>query len=398
MSDIKNYLDLLLYRDKIVKFYYSIYDDYKVLTPFSLDAKDDITLDFVNCTICGAKYNISNNKVGKNYILSQPCLRNNHIDALKDKNSKTNYMGYFTMLGGFCYINNKDDWVQKFNEIVLKQFSFFRTLYKGNSIQLTIPIQYKDYLPLAQKTKEVLLNDNCEIIYSLEDEKNLKWKYGIENVQGYGIRWEIKNSNRKFVNCGNDIVLFKNKKAIGIDFGSGLETLVSVLTNEDHLLYSNVVCSDLIKNFCNGNQNNEKLIDSLTSLLCIEYYKKYYSFRIKYLKYMYIKIISAISIINNISDDKMILLINDICKNIGIERDKKVDLIADSIKNQKQYLYDISFSKKIDKLVNMYENFKSNYSLRGYTKNISYIEMEALKLIRKEEKKNEKTKKIEKRG
>ena len=253
-------------------------------------------------------------------------------------------------------------------------------------------------MPLTQKTKEVLLNDNCEIIYSLEDEKNLKWKYGIENVQGYGTRWEIKNSKSKFVNCGNDIVLFRNKKAIGIDFGSGLETIVSVLTNKEHLLYSNVVCSDLIKKFCNDNQNNEKFIDSLTSLLCIEYYKEYYSFRIKYLKYMYIKIISAISIINNISDDKILLLINDICKNIGIERDKKVDLIADSIKNQKQYLYDISFSKKIDKLVNMYEKFKSNYSLRGYTKNISYIEMEALKLIRKEAKKNEKTKKIEKRG
>ena len=97
MKDIKNYLDLLFCRNKIIESYYSVYNDYKVLIPFCLDSKDDITLDFVNCTICGAKKNISNNIVGENYILSQPCLRNNHISALKDKGDGTNYMGYFTM-------------------------------------------------------------------------------------------------------------------------------------------------------------------------------------------------------------------------------------------------------------------------------------------------------------
>lgn len=397
MNDIKNYLDLLFYRNKIIECYYSIYSDYKILTPFSLDSKEDITLDFVNCTICGAKDNISNNKVGENYILSQPCLRNNHIDALKDKNNKTNYMGYFTMLGGFCYVNDKDNWIQKFNEIILKQFTFFRTIYKDNFIKLTLPMQYKGYLPLTEKTKEKLLNNKCQILYSDIDEENLKWKYGIEDVQGYGTRWEIAGLKKSFVNCGNDIVLFKNNKAIGIDFGSGLETLVSVLNGEEHLLYSNIVCSDLIKKFCKRNQNNEKLIDCLTSLLCIEHYKEYYNFRIKYLKYMYIKIISAICIINNISEEFLILLITDICKNISVKYNKKNILLINEIKKQKEYLYDISFSKNIEKLVNTYEGTKNIYSLRGYKKNIAYIEIEALKFIREREKIDEKAQKIKKR-
>ena len=398
MNNIDNYLDLLLYRNKIIECYYSIYKDYKILTPFSLDSKDDITLDFVNCTICGAKDNIANGKIGENYILSQPCLRNNHIDALKDKDTKTNYMSYFTMLGGYCYINENDNWIEKFNDIVLKQFSFFKILYKNNLIKLTIPIQYKQYLPLLENTKKILLDNNCDIVYSYEDEKNLKWKYGIDNVDGYGTRWEIENSKNKLVNCGNDIVLFKNNDAIGIDFGSGLETLISVLNGKDHLLYSNIVCSDLVKSFCKDNQNNEKLIDSLISLLCIEYYKEYHSFRIKYLKYMYTKIISAICIINNISEEFLITLMNDIRKNIGIKSNEKNKLIINSIINQKQYLYDISFSKNIDKLVEVYEDMKKNYKLRGYKKNISYVELEALKCIREREKEYEKTKKIKKRG
>lgn len=392
-----NYLDLILYRNKIVECYYSIYDDYKVLTPFALDSEQDITLDFVNCTICGAKENICKNIVGDNYILTQPCLRNNHIDALKDKDRKTNYMSYFTMLGGFCYINDNDNWIEKFNDIVINQFAFFRTLYENNFIKLTIPSQYKEFLPLLEETKSELLKSNCKIVYSDIDEKNLKWEYGIEGVQGYGTRWEIMNLKNKLVNCGNDIVLFKNGKAIGIDFGGGLETLVSVLNGEEHLLYSNIVCSDFIKSFCKENTNNEKLIDCLTSILCIEYYKKYYNFRIKYLKYMYVKIISAICIINDISEEFLILLMNDICKTFGIENNKKNISIISMIENQKDFLYHISSSKSIERLIDIYEDAENIYELRGYKKNISYIEIEALKFIRKKEEENEKAEKIKKR-
>lgn len=398
MDNIKSYLDLLLYRNKIIELYFSVYKDYKILKPFSLDSKNDITLDFVNCTICGAKENISHNKTGENYVLNQPCLRNNHIDALKDKNKDTNYMGYFTMLGGFCYINNKENWISKFNEIVAKQFEFFRTIYKDNLIKLTIPIQYVRYLPLYEETKEKLLNNNCQIIYSDIDKNNLRWKYGIEGIQGYGTRWEITNKKGKFVNCGNDIILFKDNKAIGIDFGSGLETLISVINGEEHLVYSNVICSDLIKKFCKENKNNEKLIDCITSLLCTEYFKEYHSLRIKYIKYMYIKIICAISIINNISDEFLILLMDDINKHIGIETSKSNSQIINEIKKQKQFLYDISFSGNIEKIINKYDELNKVYRLRGYKNNISYIEIEAIKFIREKEKEYEKTRKIKKRG
>lgn len=67
------------------------------------------------------------------------------------------------------------------------------------------------------------------------------------------------------------------------------------------------------------------------------------------------------------------------------------------MKKQKEYLYNISFSKNIEKLVNTYEETKNIYNLTGYKKNISYIEIEALKFIRDKEKKDEKTKKIKKR-
>ena len=161
MKQINTYCDLINYRNKIIECYYSIYQDYKLLIPVSLNSKEDITLDFVNCTICEAKKNISKNIVGDNYIVTQPCLRNNHIDDLKNKDTKPYYMSYFTMIGGFCYINKEDDWVDIFNDIVIKQFEFFKTLYSNNFMRLTIPIQYREFLRLSQKTAERLLNNNC---------------------------------------------------------------------------------------------------------------------------------------------------------------------------------------------------------------------------------------------
>lgn len=38
------------------------------------------------------------------------------------------------------------------------------------------------------------------------------------------------------------------------------------------------------------------------------------------------------------------------------------------MKKQKEYLYNISFSKNIEKLVNMYEETKNIYNLTGYKK------------------------------
>lgn len=112
---------------------------------------------------------------------------------------------------------------------------------------------------------------------------------------------------------------------------------------------------------------------------------------------MYIKIICAISIINNISDEFLILLMDDINKHIGIETSKSNSQIINEIKKQKQFLYDISFSGNIEKIINKYDELNKVYRLRGYKNNISYIEIEAIKFIREKEKEYEKTRKIKKR-
>ena len=156
----QTYLELLNLRNRIVSLYFQNYYDFELKEPISIDEKEDITLDFVNCTICLAKEKISRGQIGNNYVMLQPCLRNNHINLLSNYNEQSNYLSYFTMLGGFCYINKNSNWKDTFNKIVERQFNFFTSIMDRSEIRLTIPIQYAKYLPLSDHVNELLLNNN----------------------------------------------------------------------------------------------------------------------------------------------------------------------------------------------------------------------------------------------
>ena len=394
LSKPNNYLELLETRAKIVQEYYKVYSDYEILKPYTLDAKEDITLDFINCTICGAKNNLINRKCGKNYVLLQPCLRNNHINLLKDPNCSSNYMSYFTMLGGFSYISDKN-WIEEFNKIVFRQFNFFRKLYPDNLIKLTIPIEYANFLPLTIKTKKYLLSNNCLIEISDKDKENLKWKYGIKDIKGYGTRWEILTKENKLINCGNDIILFDKDKPIGIDFGSGLETLVAVINDNENLLYSNMICTDEIKSFCLNNINKEKLIDSITSIICIIEYKEYKSFQVKNLIRMYIKIISAIMIIENITNEALVELIKNISQTLKINYENFIHEIIIDIINRQEDLKELTKSDIGKEIMDIYKSgIEPRYYIKGYFQNIYDIELKAMEKIIEKENKYVKTREI----
>ena len=82
MKELKktdNYSQLILIRKQIAEKYYEVYNDYELKEPLNLDENEDITLDFISCTLCAAKKNIKLDHLGNNYVMEQPCLRNNQI-------------------------------------------------------------------------------------------------------------------------------------------------------------------------------------------------------------------------------------------------------------------------------------------------------------------------------
>ncbi len=345
-----NYNDLLNLRSKIVELYYKTYNDYIIESPTGLEDKHDITLDFTNCTICLAKENILKEKIGNNYVVCQPCLRNNNFQELSDVNKELNYMNYFTMLGGYHYIKNNSQKEEEFNKIVKRQYKFLKEVSNGSKIRLTIPSQFEKYLKLSKETMTKIKSDNNLIEYQENELLNLKWKYGIDGIIGYGTRWEVQNINGEYVNCGNDILLYKNNRAIGIDFGSGLETLVSLLNGEKNLLYSNKVCSDKVKKFCSGNAIKEKIVNALVSLICCKYYKSSKTIRVEYIIGLYIRIIAAYLEYIDCDTRVIIELSQDICTSLCISNNEISEIYLQILK-QRAFINSILLTQEAGKFL-----------------------------------------------
>lgn len=384
---------------------YYVNKGYLAMSPLPLNYKDDITLDFTTCTICTAKKNIKEMKKGKDYVMIQPALRNTHIDVLGKIQGDDYFFSFFLMMGGFKYYSSECLSINEFNKALIDEFNFLCKY--ANKIILTIPIQYEDFLKIDNKTLIYLKNKNCIIKYSTDDEKNLKWKYGINNVEGYGIRWEIGN-NGDIVNWGNTINVFVDNKPFGIDFGGGLESLVYANQNLKSCIYANDAMTDLTKDFCYNNSLHEKMTDCIISSMCIIANKDNIILRDKYILSKYMSILNSLMVLTDISKEYVLALVEDInSKNISFlnkdnmgevfrkfleiaEHDYSVILNGDNI-NKILRLVELCYNESNDLWKKNKKIMKSEYF--KYFTNLSDVELLALqkseknKVKRKEKKK-----------
>ena len=305
--------------------YYYVNKGYLEVSPLPLNYRDDVTLDFTTCTICSKKKNIKETTKGKDYIMIQPALRNTHIDVLSKIHGDDYFFSFFSMMGGFKYYSNEYLYTKEFNEVLKNEFNFLCKY--ANKIILTIPIQYKNILKIDNITLIYLKRKNCMIKYLEDDEKNLKLKYGINNVEGYGIRWEISNGG-DIVNWGNTVSVFVNKKPFGVDFGGGVESLIYANQNLKSCIYANDAMTDLTKDFCNNNSLHEKIIDCLISSMCIIANKDDIILRDKYILSKYMNILNSLIILTDISKEYIFTIVEDInSKNIPFLNKSNMNVI-----------------------------------------------------------------------
>ena len=351
-----NYSDMMNLKKRICSEYIDHYVNkgYLKVSPLPLNYKDDVTLDFTTCTICLAKKNIKANKKGKDYVMIQPALRNTHIDVLGKIQGDDDFFSFFSMMGGFKYYSKENASIKEFNEVIKNEFDFLCKYAK--EIILTIPIQYKDFLRINNVTLTYLKNHNCTIKYSKSDEENLKWKYGINNVKGYGIRWEISNGG-DIVNWGNTINVFVAKKPFGVDFGGGVESLLYAKQNLKSCIYANDGMTDMTQEFCNNNTIHEKMIDCIISSMCIIANKDDIILRDKYILRQYMCILNSFMVLTNISKDYILTIVNDINeKNIQFLNKDNMDVIFEEYLERAEYEYSVLLDgNKIDDVLKLVE-------------------------------------------
>lgn len=347
------YKELIELKKNICNNYLETYlkKGYVINPPLPLDNKEDITLDYTTCTICSAKKNIFNNIIGQNYVMIQPALRNTHIETLGNVNDSNPYFSFFTMIGGYHYYD-KGNYIDEFSDVIKTEYSFLSQYVEA--IILTIPIQYKELLELNKDCINYLNSQKCKIIYSSNDEENLKWKYGIDGVTGYGTRWELVNGG-EVINFGNTINVYKNNMPVGVDFGGGLETLIFAHKNLKSSIYANSALTDDCKLFCEESSLNEKMIDCIVSSMCIISSKEKIILRDRVLLDKYMRILNSLAIIQNVSKDKILYFVKDIeDKKIEILNRENITEIFDKYYSRAEEKFSILiYSKSIDDLIKL---------------------------------------------
>ena len=307
------YEDLIALKKSICSCYLTYYKKkgFESIAAMPLDNKKDITLDFTTCTICTAKNNIRNNKKGQDYVMIQPALRNTHMEVLSKVDSNNYFFSFFSMMGGFKYYSNSISYKDEFSDIIKNEFIFLKKYC--SKIVLTIPIQYEDKLCISNEVVEFLKTNNCCIKYSNDDANNLKWKYGIRNVEGYGTRWEISNGG-DLVNWGNTINVFVNNVPFGVDFGGGVESLIYANLRLKNSIYANDSMTDNAISFCQDDSIKEKMLDCIVSSMCIISNKKDIILRNKYILETYMNLLLSYMTIANINKKIILELVDDINK------------------------------------------------------------------------------------
>lgn len=397
------YEDLIDIKSKICSDYIKYYKNngFEEFVAMPLYNKKDITLDFTTCTVRTAKENIKENKKGKDYVMIQPALRNTHIDVLRKADTDDYFFSFFSMMGGFKYYNNQIEYQKEFSELIKSEFDFLK---KYNSyVLLTIPIQYNDNLKIDDKVTKYLKTNGCGIKYSDNDEKNLKWKYGINNVVGYGTRWEIANGG-DLVNWGNTINVFVDGKPFGIDFGGGVESLMYSNLNLKNSIYANDAMIDNARLFCCDDSMKEKMLDCIISAMCIIANKPKIALRDKYILEIYMNLLSSYMTLSETNQSIISELVREINENnIPFLHRENMKIIFEqylekAIKNQRIILN----SDNMDKILNLVslcyngdENWKNskkiiNSHFSKYFSNLSEVDLLALQKSKTKKKERKK--------
>lgn len=397
-----SYKELMETKEKICRDYINHYNErgYVELSPLPLNNKKDITLDFTTCTICSAKDNIRNSEKGKDYIMIQPALRNTHMDVLGKLSEDDYFFSFFSMMGGFKFYNKNNSKSDQFSELIKNEFDFLKKY--NEEVVLTIPIQYKDKLEINNGVIEYLFNNGCKIIYSTDDEKNLKWKYGMNDVVGYGTRWEISNGG-DLVNWGNSINVFVKGEEYGIDFGGGVESLVYAHLKLKNSIYANSALTDNVRVFCEEDSINEKIMDCVISSMCIIANKPEIILRDKYTIDSYMNMLVSLMALRDVKVGTILDMVEEI-NNKKVQFLTSDDMIEKFSKNMHRAIRDFHIlleSKSIEEVIKMtdlcYNEDNSDWTknkritnshYRKYFTNLTEVEILALRREKRIEKEN----------
>jgi hypothetical protein len=225
---------------------------YKTQPPVSIASEIDQSVLFIGSTISVFKNEfLSGNLQGTGTVVTQTCLRTQNGDSLYNLNEFPEYCSHFHMIGGIAPIQN-------LSQVIEDNLSFFiEAGFHKEDLVIRTSSKDEDLIKSSEglHPSELIELDTKEDMY-------YRWKYGMEGVSGRGLTFAVKDKERGVLrDIGNIIVMEKDDGTSAIQWGYGIETLISRLNSLEHPIQATVISTiiDVHSNI------NRKVADALVS-------------------------------------------------------------------------------------------------------------------------------------
>jgi len=244
---------------KLINKFNSYYSskNYKCAKAEKILSNIDPSTIFIGSTISPLKKYLNNTIPVCGLSIIQPCIRTQKSDYFYNNDKILEYNSFFIQAGILSSANNYERICDESIEFLTKIIGIDKKLIKVkiNRNDADLYCYWK-----RQSTIKIEVNSHTNNYY--------RWNYGIDQIIGKGLTYAIKKDGANiYRDIGNIIIIYKKRKKIAVEWGFGIETLISRIYNLPKPQSASKICD--ILPFREGLQ--EKTMDTLVT--AIEMYK-----------------------------------------------------------------------------------------------------------------------------
>lgn len=180
--------------------------------------RNDRTLLFTNATIVPLKPRITAGDVERpGVMLTQQCLRTQNSERILQVDYDPPYMSYFRMPGVLTNPSSYEDLC-----VAVWEFLHDRLGIAAEDIMLRTSSQCRPFFAPWEK-----VSGGLGVEHDTRPEKYYNWRYGMDDVQGVGYTFAVRDGDDTFGDLGNIVQISTAGRVIAYEFGVGLETLAA---------------------------------------------------------------------------------------------------------------------------------------------------------------------------
>lgn len=229
--------------------------NYQRVTPTSIIPSTDSSVVYVGATISVLKPLLGEDLPASGVHLAQPCLRTQNKSIFYDDSENIEYNSFFHNCGT---LSPPDD----LGNVTGLAVEFLENLPGMNIDRLLVRVSSRDddliqSITATGKYIPIDLDSRPPSYY--------RWTYGEDGINGRGLTFAIQHTDDgAYRDIGNVIVMSKDSVPLAVEWGFGIETLLSRINNQSLPLEASII-SDVLT-YDPNNEVQAKYSDTLAAV------------------------------------------------------------------------------------------------------------------------------------